>query len=128
MTIRKLNLSALLALCTLLSPSAVASVKVSGHFVATEACPVYQSIKKKTNPGNHKTEPGTRYPALFLNKPMVIGYKSEFLRPNPTPDGSTLNVGNLHSRKLQASNKPVPRINRPKRSNAKQKDYKTLMF
>ncbi|GAL03790.1 ribonuclease I precursor [Photobacterium aphoticum] len=103
MTIRKLNLSALLALCTLLSPSAVASVKVSGHFVATEACPVYQSIKKKTNPGNHKTEPGTRYPALFLNKPN--GDWVQIRVPQAQPDTRWVNTECGQSAFTQAAGK-----------------------
>ncbi|MEJ2200108.1 MAG: hypothetical protein P8X63_03710 [Desulfuromonadaceae bacterium] len=60
---------ALVALiCSFLS-TAHASVTASGLFQADQSCQAYQSIRKKTNPGNIELEVGRQYAILELNVP-----------------------------------------------------------
>ena len=49
---------ALFATCGSVAPSGAAPASM---FISSKACPAYQSIKKRTNPGNIRTEPGTAY-------------------------------------------------------------------
>jgi ribonuclease T2 len=46
---------------------ALASVQVTGEFTATETCQVYQSIRRKTNPGAVQLEIGNSYQIIELN-------------------------------------------------------------
>jgi ribonuclease T2 len=61
---------ALLALAT----SALAQVKLSGEFKATQACPAVQSIKKGTNTGDVSIKAGTAYRLLGKNKDAASHY------------------------------------------------------
>jgi len=45
-----------------------ASVPVTGEFTATKNCQAYQSIHRKTNPGEIRLEHGKSYPIIELNK------------------------------------------------------------
>jgi ribonuclease T2 len=45
-----------------------AEVPLGGTFTATMACPAYQSISRKTNPGAVMTEPGKAYELIAGNK------------------------------------------------------------
>lgn len=51
-----------------LSQPARAEVPLSGSFVATVACPAYQSISRQTNPGNVTLTPGEDYALVAANK------------------------------------------------------------
>ena len=46
------------AIVALSASEAVAEVPLTGFFIAREACPALQSIRKAANPGDVKTEPG----------------------------------------------------------------------
>ena len=52
-----------------------AEVALTGTFTATQTCPAYQSIRKSTNPGDAKVEPGKAYDVLAKNKPDVTHYR-----------------------------------------------------
>ena len=54
---------------------AVAQVKMSGAFTATEACPAFQSIRKMTNPGEVSLEPGHAYPIVAKNREDATHYQ-----------------------------------------------------
>ncbi|MEO8756744.1 MAG: ribonuclease [Devosia sp.] len=56
-----------LAFLALVGP-ALAETKLSGSFVAKQACPALQSIKKQTNPGNVTLEVGKAYKLVGGNK------------------------------------------------------------
>jgi ribonuclease T2 len=58
----------------LASAPAVAQVKLSGLFVAKQACPAVQSIKKQTNPGDVKLEPGKGYKLIAANNTPATYY------------------------------------------------------
>ena len=55
------------------SPAA-AQVKVTGVFVANQACPALQSIKKQTNPGNITLSPGKGYKLIGANNTPATYY------------------------------------------------------
>ncbi len=46
------------------STAAHGEVELSGSFTATQACRAFQSIRKQSNPGNVRIEPGRAYPIL----------------------------------------------------------------
>ncbi len=62
---------------------AVAEVPLSGTFVAREACPALQSIRKETNPGSVRTEPDRCYPLIAKNKPAASHYLIEIQGAEP---------------------------------------------
>jgi ribonuclease T2 len=66
-----------------LSP-ALAQTKLSGNFIAAQACPALQSIKKATNPGNVALTAGTSYTLLGGNKSPATYYW--IIVPGATPD------------------------------------------
>ncbi|GAA5188938.1 ribonuclease T2 family protein [Ferrimonas gelatinilytica] len=53
----------------LLLPAAQGQVPVSGTLLAEQPCPLYQSIRRGTNPGNWQLTPGESYPLLARNRP-----------------------------------------------------------
>lgn len=57
----------LAALAAVLSSPAIAETKLSGVFVARQACAAVQSIKKQTNPGDVHLSPGKGYKLLAEN-------------------------------------------------------------
>ncbi len=46
---------------------AVAGISATGEFTATKGCQAYQSIKRRTNPGEVRLEVGRSYPVIELN-------------------------------------------------------------
>ncbi|MGF1687384.1 ribonuclease [Photobacterium japonica] len=80
----------ILSLSYFIASPTLASVKVDGHFTATDTCPVYQSIKKKSNPGSHHTKIGTKYQTLFLNK--VDGDWVQIRVPDAIPNTRWVNT------------------------------------
>lgn len=84
------SISTLLITCLFIPLSSLAAVKVEGSFIATESCPAYQSIKKKSNPGQHTTAIGQRYQALLLNKPN--GDWIQLLIPSAHPSSRWVNI------------------------------------
>ena len=51
------------------APRAHASEPASGEFVATQACEAFQSMRKRTNPGQVQVAVGTRYRVREVNGP-----------------------------------------------------------
>ena len=70
---RFIAIVALLLASVLVTP-ATAQVKVSGLFVAKQACPAVQSIKKQTNPGNITLSPGKGYKLIGANTTPATYY------------------------------------------------------
>lgn len=52
----------------LLSTNGYAEIKLSGYFIAKSECPVFQSLRKKTNPSNVQTTINQAYKLLAKNK------------------------------------------------------------
>lgn len=67
----------LLVLTVLPGRALVATEKASGTFVASQECELYQSKRKKTNPGELTSEPGRSYP---IREAIVGGNTVEWLR------------------------------------------------
>jgi len=65
--------TALVALSLCLDRAA-ADVPLAGYFIARQACPALQSIKKKTNPGAVQIEPSRSYALLAKNRPAASHY------------------------------------------------------
>ncbi|QBR71853.1 ribonuclease T [Beijerinckiaceae bacterium] len=63
---------------------AAADVPLTGFFIAREACPALQSIRKETNPGAVQTEPNRSYPLLSKNKPAASHYMIEIAGAEPS--------------------------------------------
>ena len=70
---------------------AVAETKLSGIFVAKQACPALQSIKKQTNPGDVKLEPGKGYKLLAENTTPATYYW--IIVPGAEPDFRWVPIG-----------------------------------
>ena len=66
---------------------ALAQVKMSGKFTASEACPALQSIKKRSNPGDVSVKIGSHYELLGKNKEQATHYWIEVpgARPSKAP-------------------------------------------
>jgi ribonuclease T2 len=45
-----------------------AEIPLPGTFTASEACPAYQSISRRTNPGNVRLRPGAAYEQVAVNR------------------------------------------------------------
>lgn len=60
-----------------------AFVRIHGYFIAGETCPAYQSIKKKTNPGNLTLVKGMAYEVTGKNKPDATHYQIRVEGANP---------------------------------------------
>ncbi|MGF1727282.1 ribonuclease T2 family protein [Photobacterium nomapromontoriensis] len=88
--IRRISAYLLLTACLLTSLHSVAAVKIEGTFIATQSCPAFQSIKKKSNPGQHKTTVGEKYQARLLNKPN--GDWVQLSIPNAKPSLRWVNI------------------------------------
>lgn len=73
MTTRLLALTFASALLLLSLPTS-AQVAMQGSFIASKACPAFQSIKKKTNPGNDSIVTGQSYRLLGKNKEQASHY------------------------------------------------------
>jgi ribonuclease T2 len=71
------------AMAALPASNAVAEAPLTGFFIAREACPALQSIRKATNPGEVKTEPGKSYPMIAKNKPNASHYFIEVEGADP---------------------------------------------
>ena len=99
-----------LALLALASP-AMAQTKLGGTFVAAEACPALQSIKKQTNPGDVKLAPGTSYKLLGGNKPDATYYW--IVVPTAQPDFRWVPVTCGKATLDQADATPTPPAPRP---------------
>ena len=74
---------AVAAMVALPASEAAAEAPLTGFFIAREACPALQSIRKATNPGEVKTEPGKSYPMIAKNKPNASHYFIEVEGADP---------------------------------------------
>ncbi len=68
-----------------LSSSSLAFEKMQGCFVASQNCEAFRSIRKKTNPGHIRLEPGVSYPLKGKNKPAATHYQLR-IQALKTPD------------------------------------------
>lgn len=67
-----------------LNTPSIAGVSATGEFTATKGCQAYQSIKRKTNPGDMQLEIGQSYPVIELNvSPGTTWYRLRI--DNATP-------------------------------------------
>jgi hypothetical protein len=61
-------LAAILLAVATAPPAAAAEVPLDGELVARTACPAFQSLRRRTNPGAVAIEPGGRYAVRGLNQ------------------------------------------------------------
>lgn len=62
----------------------IASVSATGEFTATLGCQAYQSIKRKTNPGQVQLEVGQSYPVIEVNvSPGTTWYRLRIDNASP---------------------------------------------
>lgn len=80
----RIFVAAVLFAMSLCLDRAAADVPLAGFFIAREACPALQSIRKETNPGAIRTEPNRSYPLLSKNKPAASHYLIEVAGAEPS--------------------------------------------
>lgn len=73
-----------LLVCGLVSGKADAEVLLEGYFIAREACPAFQSIRRGTNPGNAQTEIARAYDLHSKNAEVASHYLVEFPGAQPS--------------------------------------------
>jgi ribonuclease T2 len=87
-----------LAATALLAPPSACSwadVPLTGRFVARDACPAFQSIRRGANPGSIQTEPGRSYPVLAKNKLEASHYLVEITGAAPERRWVSIDCGDL---------------------------------
>jgi ribonuclease T2 len=109
-----------LAVLMLATPAA-AQTKISGSFVAKQACPALQSIKKQTNPGNVMLAIGKSYKLIGGNKPDATYYW--IVVPIAQPDFRWVPVACGTATLDQADAAPPPPAPRPTPPAAGKADY-----
>lgn len=72
------------AAVALSASKAAADVPLQGYFIAHEACPALQSIRKETNPGDVRTEANKSYPIIAKNKSAASHYLLEIEGADPS--------------------------------------------
>lgn len=80
----------LLALALLCLP-AQGEVPLTGTFTASKACPALQSMRRGTNPGDVRTEPGTRYELLAGNTARPTHFR--IVIPGADPERRWVEIG-----------------------------------
>ena len=73
-----------LTLAAFSTTEAHADVPLRGFFIAHEACPALQSIRKEANPGAVQTTPGRSYRIGAKNKPAACHYLAEVEGADPS--------------------------------------------
>jgi ribonuclease T2 len=99
---------------TELSDAARADVAISGTFVATEACPAFQSFRKSTNPGNVQIEPSKSYALIAKNKPDADHYRIVIEGADPEERWVSTSCGHIGNSETQAPSPgaaPAPAAN-----------------
>src|SRR5579863_9988024 len=86
----KILVFVLACLCLSVAPAS-AQTKLTGTFIANQACPALQSIKKATNPGNVTLTAGTSYKLLGGNTAEPTYYW--IVVPTASPDYRWVPVG-----------------------------------
>jgi ribonuclease T2 len=84
---------------------ALAQVKMSGQFTAGEACPAFQSIKKRTNPGDVAVRAGSSYQLLGKNKEQATHYWIEVPGAKPLQRWVAISCGQTDQAQITA---PAP--------------------
>jgi hypothetical protein len=77
------------------APGASADVAMSGSFLATKDCPVFQSFGKGTNPGGVKIVQGHSYPLLAKNAPEASHYRIRVEGAEPPERWVSAECGNF---------------------------------
>ena len=65
----------LLATLVLTAPAARATIPLEGRLLAARDCPLYVSIKKRTNPDGARLVPGRTYPLIGKNREAATRYR-----------------------------------------------------
>lgn len=86
---------------------ALAQVKMSGKFTASEACPALQSIKKRSNPGDVSVKAGSNYQLLGKNKDQATHYWIEVPGAKPSQRWVAVTCGTTDQAEVTG---PVPSI------------------
>lgn len=93
---------------TLLGHSAYAFEKLEGQqFVARQACPALQSIKKGTNPGNVRLNPEATYEVLGKNRRQASHYMVRISGARPQNRWVGVNCGRLQREEAIATPAPT---------------------
>jgi ribonuclease T2 len=97
MRLRQSTLLTFAAMALIAGPlcSAWADVPLTGRFLAREACPALQSIRKAANPGSIQTEPGRSYPVVAKNKAAASHYLIEIADAAPQRRWVSIDCGDL---------------------------------
>ncbi len=82
-----------------------ADVPISGSFVATQACPAFQSFRKSTNPGDIQTAPNKAYEVIAKNKPDASHYRIIVNGADPEERWVSVSCGHIDA-KGQAQEAP----------------------
>ncbi len=94
----------------LLSPAAIpaarADVPISGSFVATQACPAFQSFRKSTNPGDIQTAPNKTYDVIAKNKPDATHYRIIIEGADPEERWVSTSCGHVEAKGQQPQETP----------------------
>jgi ribonuclease T2 len=84
----------LLALSALFSPLH-ASQRLDGYFIASDACPAFQSFRKGTNPGDVTLVPERAYTILEKNKSNATHYRIRIREASPQERWVAVSCGTL---------------------------------
>jgi ribonuclease T2 len=84
---------AIVASLVLLAAPSVAQIRLEGTFTATRACPAYQSIKNRTNPGDVSVAQGQSYPLLGKNKEAATHYLVDVAGAKPEQRWVSIDCG-----------------------------------
>lgn len=98
-----------LALCLAFGNlAALADMPAEGDFIATSACPAFQSIRKEANPGEVMTAPGTRYAVLAKNRKKPTHYRIEVPDADPPERWVEARCGRIEAFRAPKQAAPLP--------------------
>jgi ribonuclease T2 len=113
--------------------SARADVPISGSFVATQACPAFQSFRKETNPGGIQTTPNQAYDVIAKNKPDATHYRILVNGADPRERWVSISCGHIEPKGQQtegtspSSTTPGTSTSAPEPSSAKRATHVLAM-
>lgn len=88
----------LLLLLGLVATTAVATVPMNDRLLAERDCPLYQSIKKQTNPDGARVTPGEVYPVIGKNREDASHYRVRADGASPSERWVEVGCGTLLGR------------------------------
>jgi ribonuclease T2 len=111
--------------------SAHADVPISGSFVATQACPAFQSFRKGTNPGGVQTAPSKTYDVIAKNKPDATHYRIIVEGADPQERWVSVSCGHIdpkgHQTEGSSTSPTAPSASAPDSSSAKRATHVLAM-